>query len=250
MCDDLFHGPAPVEAQQPSVGQLLAAGVMGPSHGSATAWEAVVKMIGVRLPSAINWLCSPTPLRPGICTSEITHSVSFWLVRLQKIFGRCKSDGAVTKRPQETFGRFAHCLARALGDAGAPLTLLVPIVPRSASGPTRSSPAWNLCPVIPAWPAASPSKNAAIHDKFAQAGSIFGRHLERLTSRRFLRAFTRRQDQVHGRTSAVALPLESTAELLGEAFDQPSAEPGIGASRIGPFAVVRDHQTKLPRRPL
>jgi hypothetical protein len=71
-----------------------------------------------------------------------------------------------------------------------------------------------------------------------------------LASCRPLRTFARRQDQVHGRTPAVALPLELTAELLGEAFDQPAAEPGIGASRIGPLAVVCDRQAKFPRRPL
>jgi hypothetical protein len=39
------------------------------------------------------------------------------------------------------------------------------------------------------------------------------------------------------------------AELLGEALDQPSADPGIGASRIDALTVVRDHQAKLPGRP-
>jgi hypothetical protein len=38
-------------------------------------------------------------------------------------------------------------------------------------------------------------------------------------------------------------PLAS--ELLGEAFHQPAAEPGIGA-RIGPLAVVRDRQAEAP----
>jgi hypothetical protein len=37
---------------------------------------------------------------------------------------------------------------------------------------------------------------------------------------------------------------------LGEAFDQPAAEPGIGASRIEPLAVVDDRQAKLPGHPL
>jgi hypothetical protein len=36
------------------------------------------------------------------------------------------------------------------------------------------------------------------------------------------------------------------AELLGEALDQPAAEPGIGASKIDPLAVVGDRQAKLP----
>ena len=40
------------------------------------------------------------------------------------------------------------------------------------------------------------------------------------------------------------------AELLGEALDQPAAEPGIGASRIDPLAVVGDRQAELPRHPL
>jgi hypothetical protein len=78
----------------------------------------------------------------------------------------------------------------------------------------------------PSWPALDPSLRAS-----------------------FLRAFMRRQDQLHGRTPAIALPLELASELLGEAFHQPAAEPGIGA-RIGPLAVVRDRQAKLPRRPL
>src|SRR5476651_16405 len=49
---------------------------------------------------------------------------------------------------------------------------------------------------------------------------------------------------------AVALPLDLAAELLGEAVDQPAAEPGIGALRIEALAVVGDRQAKLPERPL
>ena len=45
---------------------------------------------------------------------------------------------------------------------------------------------------------------------------------------------------------AVALPLDLAAELLGEAVDQPSAEPGIARSRIEPLAVVGNCQAKLP----
>jgi hypothetical protein len=40
------------------------------------------------------------------------------------------------------------------------------------------------------------------------------------------------------------------AELLGETFDQPAAEPGVGASNIDPLAIVGDRQAKLPRHPL
>jgi hypothetical protein len=38
--------------------------------------KAVMKMIGVWLPRAINRLCNSTPLRPGICTSEMTQDDS------------------------------------------------------------------------------------------------------------------------------------------------------------------------------
>ena len=58
---------------------------------------------------------------------------------------------------------------------------------------------------------------------------------------------TRRQNQAHGRTLAAALPLDLAAELLGEALDQPAAEPGVGASGIDSLAVVGDRQTKLAR---
>jgi hypothetical protein len=42
-----------------------------------SSWKAVMKIIGVRRPWAINRLCSSTPLMPGIWTSAITHDVSF-----------------------------------------------------------------------------------------------------------------------------------------------------------------------------
>jgi hypothetical protein len=45
---------------------------------------------------------------------------------------------------------------------------------------------------------------------------------------------------VHGSTLAIALPLDLATELLGEAVDQPAAEPGIGPSRIEALAVVGD----------
>ena len=61
---------------------------------------------------------------------------------------------------------------------------------------------------------------------------------------------TRRQDQVHGRSLAVALPLDLGAELLGKAVDQPAAEPGIGALCIEPFSIVGDRQAKLAGAPL
>jgi hypothetical protein len=34
---------------------------------------------------------------------------------------------------------------------------------------------------------------------------------------------------------------------LGEGLDQPAADPGIGASRIDPLAVVSDRKVKLSR---
>ena len=40
----------------------------------------------------------------------------------------------------------------------------------------------------------------------------------------------------------VALPLDLATELLGEGLDQPAANPGIGASRIDPLAVVSDRK--------
>src|SRR5439155_19993924 len=54
-----------------------------------------------------------------------------------------------------------------------------------------------------------------------------------------------RQDQVYGRALAAALALELAAELSSEGFDQPTAVPGIGASRIDPLTVVGDCQAKL-----
>src|ERR1700680_4500536 len=64
------------------------------------------------------------------------------------------------------------------------------------------------------------------------------------------RGFTRRQRQGHDGSLVAALPLELAAELLGEAFDQPAAEPGICAFRIDPLTIVRDRKAKLPGRPL
>ena len=75
------------------------------------------------------------------------------------------------------------------------------------------------------------------------------RRADALYARACLRAFTRRQYQAHGRTLAAALPLDLAAELLGEALDQPAAEPGVGASRIDALAVVGDRQAKLPGTP-
>jgi CheY-like chemotaxis protein len=46
-------------------------------------------------------------------------------------------------------------------------------------------------------------------------------------ARRWLRMV--RQDYLHGRTMAAALPPELAAKLLGEACNQLAAEPGIGA---------------------
>jgi hypothetical protein len=60
----------------------------------------------------------------------------------------------------------------------------------------------------------------------------------------------RRQNQAHGRTLAATLPLDLAAELLGEALDQPAAEPRVGASGIDSLAVVGDRQAKRPRDPL
>jgi hypothetical protein len=40
------------------------------------------------------------------------------------------------------------------------------------------------------------------------------------------------------------------AQLLGEAVDQPAAEPGIGPSSMEPLAVVGDCQAKLAARSL
>jgi hypothetical protein len=71
-----------------------------------------------------------------------------------------------------------------------------------------------------------------------------------LSCAQLLLPFTRRQDQLHGGAPAVALPFDLAAELLSEAVDQPAAEPGIGASRIEPNAIVGDRQAKLPGHPL
>jgi len=69
-----------------------------------------------------------------------------------------------------------------------------------------------------------------------------------LCSRLFV--LKRRQNQAHGRTLAATLPLDLAAELLGEALDQPAAEPRVGASGIDSLAIVGDRQAKRPRDPL
>jgi hypothetical protein len=42
-----------------------------------------------------------------------------------------------------------------------------------------------------------------------------------------------------------ALPLDLSAELLGEAFDQPAADPGIRASSIDPEDQLRARERLL-----
>src|ERR1700690_2152385 len=69
-------------------------------------------------------------------------------------------------------------------------------------------------------------------------------------ARRSLRGVMRRQCQRHDGSLAAAHPLDLTAELSRKGIDQAAAEPGIRASRIGPLAVVGDHQEKLSRRAL
>ena len=56
------------------------------------------------------------------------------------------------------------------------------------------------------------------------------------------RGFRRRQCQAHDGALVVALPLDLATELLEEGLDQPAADPGIGASRIDPLAVVSDRK--------
>jgi hypothetical protein len=68
-------------------------------------------------------------------------------------------------------------------------------------------------------------------------------------TRRPLRAFARRQDQMHGSAPAVAPALDLAAELLSKTVDEAAAKPGIGPSRIKPLAVIGDCQTKPFSRP-
>ena len=63
-----------------------------------------------------------------------------------------------------------------------------------------------------------------------------------------VRGFTRGHCQTHDGSRLTALPCDLTAELLRKDIHQSAAEPGIGASRIGPLAVVCDRQAKFPRR--